>query len=225
MITIKLNQTKFINDMNNVVEYSLGFLEGVKKGKRIFLQNLGLGTKKVLENFIDSNARSNPQMLHHVYEWSRTGSPDARLFDINYSVSNLGLSFYSSFRQSNSIKDGSSAPFYNKAKIMEEGIPVVITPKKSSVLVFESNGETIFTKNPIEISNPGGIQVKGGFEKTINLFFTRYFTQAFLRSSGIDKYLSNPETYKRNIKKGKIGGKSVGLSAGYSWIANAGVKI
>lgn len=225
MITIKLNQTKFINDMNNVVEYSLGFLEGVKKGKRIFLQNLGLGTKKVLENFIDSNARSNPQMLHHVYEWSRTGSPDARLFDINYSVSNLGLSFYSSFRQSNSIKDGSSVPFYNKAKIMEEGIPVVIAPKKSNVLVFESNGQTIFTKNPVEVSNPGGIQANGGFEKTINLFFTRYFTQAFLRSSGIDKYLSNPETYKRNIKKGKIGGKSVGLSAGYSWIANAGVKI
>lgn len=225
MISVRLNQTKFINDMNNVVDYSLGFLDGVKKGKRLFLNNIGLGAKKMLESFIDANARLNPQMLHHVYEWSRTGSPDARLFDINYTVSNVGLSFYSSFRQSNSIKAGSSVPFYNKAKIMEDGIPVIISPKRSNVLVFEDNGETIFTKTPVEILNPGGAQVQGGFEKTVNMFFTKYFTQAFLRSSGVYKYLNNPEVYKRNLPKGKVGGKSVGISTGYSWIANAGVDL
>lgn len=225
MITIKLNQTKFISDMNNIVNYSLGFLDGVKKGKRVFLGNLGVGIKKMLETFIDSNARSNPQMLHHVYEWSRTGSPEARLFDINYTVSNVGLSFYSSFKQSNTIKEGSSVPFYNKAKIMEEGVPVTITPKKSSVLVFEDNGETIFTKNPVEVTNPGGPQVQGSFEKIVNIFFSRYFTQAFLRSSGVYKYLNNPEIYKKNLQKGRAGGKTVGVSTGYSWIVNAGVDL
>ena len=224
MISIKMNQTKFINDMNNVVQYSLGFLDGVKKGKRIFLNNLGLGVKEMLEMFIDANARSNPQMLHHVYEWSRTGSPDARLFDINYTVSNVGLSFYSSFRQSTSVKEGSTVPFYNKAKIMEEGAPVVIAPVRSSVLVFEDNGQTVFTKNPVEVLNPGGSQVQGGFEKTVNMFFTRYFTQAFLRISGADRYLNNPEIYKRNLAKGKTGGRSVGVSTGFSWIVNAGVN-
>lgn len=224
MISIKMNQTKFINDMNNVVQYSLGFLDGVKKGKRIFLNNLGLGVKEMLEMFIDANARSNPQMLHHVYEWSRTGSPDARLFDINYTVSNVGLSFYLSFRQSTSVKEGSTVPFYNKAKIMEEGTPVVIAPVRSSVLVFEDNGQTVFTKNPVEVLNPGGSQVQGGFEKTVNMFFTRYFTQAFLRISGADRYLNNPEIYKRNLAKGKTGGRSVGVSTGFSWIVNAGVN-
>lgn len=225
MITVKLNQTKFISDMNNIVQYSIGFLDGVKKGKRVFLGNLGAGVKKILEEFIDANARSNPAMLHHVYEWSKTGSPQARLFDINYTVSNFGLSFYSSFKQSNSIKEGSTVPFYNKAKIMEDGIPVTITPKRASVLVFEENGETIFTKGPVEVLNPGGDQVQGGFERTVNMFFTRYFTQAFLKISGVDRYLSNPEIYKRNISKGKVGGKSVGVSTGYAWIANAGVNI
>lgn len=225
MIAVKLNQTKFISDMNNIVNYSLGFLDGVKKGKRIFLGNLGVGVKKVLETFIDSNARSNPQMLHHVYEWSKTGSPEARLFDINYTVNNFGLSFYSSFKQSNTIKEGSSVPFYNKAKIMEDGVPVTISPKRSEVLVFEENGETVFTKGPVEVNNPGGAQVRGGFEKTVNLFFTRYFTQSFLRSSGLYKYLNNPEIYKKNFKKGKVGGKSVGISTGYSWIVNAGVDL
>lgn len=225
MITVRLNQTKFISDMNNIVQYSLGFLDGVKKGKRVFLGNLGAGVKKILEAFIDANARSNPQMLHHVYEWSRVGSPDARLFDINYTVSNVGLSFYSSFRQSSSIKSGSTVPFYNKAKIMEDGVPVVITPKKSGVLVFEENGETVFTRQPVEVLNPGGSQVQGGFEKTVNMFFARYFTQSFLRSSGLYQYLNNPEIYKNNLVKGKVAGKSAGISTGYSWIINAGVKI
>lgn len=225
MITVRINQAKFVSDMNNVVQYSLGFLDGVKRGKRIFLNNLGLGVKKMIETFVDANARSNPQMLHHVYEWSRTGSPDARLFDINYTVSNVGLSFYSSFRQSNSIKPGSTVPFYNKAKIMEEGIPVIISPKRSNVLVFEDNGETIFTKQPVEVLNPGGTQAQGGFEKTINMFFTRYFTQSFLRLSGVDRYLNNPEIYKKNLQKGKVSGKSAGVSTGYSWIVNAGVNI
>lgn len=224
MISIKMNQTKFINDMNNVVQYSIGFLDGVKKGKRIFLNNLGLGVKEILEMFIDANARSNPQMLHHVYEWSKTGSPDARLFNINYTISNVGLSFYSSFRQSTSVKEGSTIPFYNKAKIMEEGTPVVIAPVRSGVLVFEDNGQTVFTKNPVEVLNPGGSQVQGGFEKTVNMFFARYFTQAFLKISGADRYLNNPEIYKRNLAKGKVGGRSVGISTGFSWIVNAGVN-
>ena len=225
MITVRINQTSLIKDLNNIVEYSMGFLDGVQKGKRLFLNALGSSVREMLEIFIDSNARSNPQALHHVYEWYKVGSPDARLFDIKYTVSNVGLSFYSSFRQSNTIKDGSSSPFYNKAKIMEDGVPVVIRPKIANVLVFEDDGETVFTKGPVEVLNPGGTQVQGSFENIVNTFFTRYFTQAFLKSSGVDRYLSNPEVYKKNLSKGKYAGRSVGVSTGYSWIANAGVKI
>jgi hypothetical protein len=224
MISVRLNQSKLIQDLSNIVNYSYGFLEGVQKGKKVFLGNLGEGVKKALEMFIDSSARSNPQSLHHVYEWYRTGSPDSRLFDIKYTVSSLGLSFYSSFRQSSTIKEGSSEPFYNKAKIMENGSTVTISPKRSKVLAFEVDGETVFTQNSVRVGNPGGTEVQGSFENIINIFFSRYFTQAFLRSSGLYSYLNNPVIYKKNLQKGRASGKSAGLSTGYSWIVNAKVN-
>ena len=224
MISIKLNSNTLTKDLNNIVQYSLGFIDGVHKGKKVLFSKIGASVKEMLEIFIDANARSNPQALHHVYEWYKTGSPDARLFDINYTVSNVGLSFYSSFRQSNTIKEGSSAPFYNKAKIMEDGIPVTITPKKATMLVFEQDGETIFTKGPVEVMNPGGSQAQGSFERIVNIFFKQYFTQSFLKVSGLKDYFNKPVVYKKNFQKGRAYGKSVGISTGYSWIVNAGVK-
>ena len=224
MISIKLNSNALTKDLNNIVQYSLGFIDGVHKGKKVLFSKIGASVKEMLEIFIDANARSNPQALHHVYEWYKTGSPDARLFDINYTVSNVGLSFYSSFRQSNTIKEGSSAPFYNKAKIMEDGIPVTITPKKATMLVFEQDGETIFTKGPVEVMNPGGSQAQGSFERIVNIFFKQYFTQSFLKVSGLKDYFNKPIVYKKNFQKGRAYGKSVGISTGYSWIVNAGVK-
>jgi hypothetical protein len=106
---------------------------------------------------------------------------------------------------------------------MEEGIPVTIVPRKSNVLVFENDGDTVFSKGPIEIESPGGRQVNGSFNRTVDEFFNRYFTQAFLRTSGIGQYLENPVVFKNNLPKGKRAGRSQGLSTGYRWIANAGI--
>ena len=217
------NSNQFKKEMNNIVNYSVGFLEGVHKGKTSFLKVLGMETVEIMKEFIDSNARVNPEMLHHVYEWTMTGSPNARLYDISYTTSNLGLSFRSSFSQSTSIKNGSRTPFYDKARIMEYGIPVTIRPRVAQVLAFEENGEAVFTQGPIKVLNPGGTEVEGGFEKVFDMFFNRYFSQAFLRTSGIAKYLENPEVYKKNMQSGKRMGKAKGISTGYRWIANAGV--
>ena len=222
MITT-VDSKQFKKDMNNIVNYSIGFLEGAQRGKTIFLKTLGMETVELMKEFIDSNARVNPQMLHHVYEWTMTGSPEARLYDISYTTSNLGLSFRSSFSQSKSIKDGSRTPFYDKARIMEEGIPVTIRPKVAQVLAFEDNGETVFTRGPVQVLNPGGTEVEGGFEKVFDMFFNKYFSQAFLRTSGIARYLENPQVYKKDMPAGKRMGKSKGLSTGYRWIANAGM--
>lgn len=224
MISVRLNQSKLTKDLNNIVAYSFGFLEGVQKGKMLFLNNLGEGIKRILESFIDSSARSNPNSLHHIYEWYKTGSPDARLYDIKYTVSGVGLSFYSSFKQSSTIKEGSSVPFYNKAKIMEEGIPVTIVPTKSNVLAFEQDGEMVFTKGPVQVDNPGGTATKGAFENIFNSFFSRYFTQAFLKTSGLYNYFNNPVIYKKNLQKGRSSGRAAGLSTGYAWIVNAMVN-
>ena len=223
MIKVKLDSKMFMKEMNNVMKYSIGFLDGVQSGKTMLLKNIGVQTIEILKQYVDSNARANPQMLHHMYEWNSTGSPQARLFDFDYTVSNLGLSVLSSFRQSTSVKNGSNVPFYDKARIMEEGIPVTIVPKKSNVLVFEENGDMVFSKGPIEIDNPGGNYVAGSFNKTVDEFFNKYFTQAFLRTSGLSQYLENPVIFKNNLPKGKRSGRSQGISTGYRWIANAGI--
>jgi hypothetical protein len=221
---VLMNDAAFKKDMKNIMNYSIGFLDGVQAGKIKFLNNVGVMTKELLEQYIDSNARVNPEALHHIYEWSKVGSPDARLYDINYTISNLGLSFVSTFKQSTSIKDGSSVPFYNKAKIMEEGTPVTIRPKKSNVLVFEDGGETVFTKGEVVVQSPGGTATTGSFQKVVDTFFTRYFTQAFLKSSGIYQYFNNADVYRKNLASGKSSGKIKGYQVGYRWIANAGIR-
>jgi hypothetical protein len=204
---LAINSKQFRKDMDNIVEYSFGYLDGIQIGKVEFFHNLGLNISEMLQKYIDSNARVNPQ----------------RLYDIKYTVSNLGLSFITNFKQSSSLKDGSNVPFYDKARIMEEGIPVTITPRNSDVLVFEDGGETVFTRNSVNVDNPGGDATTGAFEKVIDSFFTKYFTQAFLRSSGISQYLENPILYKKNLTSGKKSGRSKGRDVGYRWIANAGL--
>ena len=211
--------------MNNIIQYSMGFLDGVENGKRVFLKNLGAGTIQAMAAYVDVSAKGNPNALHHVYEWYQTGSPSARLFDIDYTVSNLGLTFNSKFRQSRTLKEDSNVPFYNKASIMENGVPVTITPKKSSVLVFEQGGETIFTKNPVTVRNPGGDYVAGSFERTIDEFILKYFKQSFLRASGIYDYIKKPVLYKKNFKAGSKLGKSKGVDTGFKWIANAKIGV
>lgn len=213
----------FKKDMNNIMNYSIGFLEGVHRGKNAFLHVVGVETIELLKEFIDSSARVNPEVLHHVYEWNLVGSPSARLYDINYTISGLGLSIRSSFKQSTTIKAGSRVPFYDKANIIENGIPVVIRPTKAKALRFEQDGVEIFTKSSVTVENSGGTAAEKGFEKTLDIFFNRYFTQAFLKTSGIGKYLSNPEVYKKNLAAGRRGGKAKGIETGYRWIANAGV--
>ena len=222
---ITTNTKSFDKQMNNIVQYAYGFLDGAQKGKTVFLKNLGVATIVSMARYVDVSARGNPAALQHVYEWYQTGSPSARLFDINYTVSNLGLSINSSFKQSRTVKKDSNVPFYNKAKIMEEGIPVTIKPTRSPVLVFNEGGKTVFTKSPVVISNPGGSQARGSFEKTMDEFISRYFKQSFLRASGIYDYIKKPTVFKKNIKSGSRLGRSKGIDTGFKWIINSKVGV
>lgn len=218
---VSMDTRQLEKQLNNIYEYSVGFLNGSNKGKTIFLKNLGVGVVEVLKHYIDAEARSNPKALHHIYEWYQTGSPSARLYDFDYTVSNLGLSFKSSFSQSQTVSNGSSTPFYNKAKIMEEGIPVTISPKKAEKLVFEIDGEIIFINKEITIANPGGDFVQGSLQRITDQFFMLYFKQSFLKSSGIYDYIKNPVIYKKNFASGAKGGRSIGVDTGFKWIVNA----
>jgi hypothetical protein len=223
MIKAKFDAKDFMKKMNNLTEYASGFAEGVQDGKVRFLANFGESLKEVVSEFIDSNARVDPQSLHHVYEWYQTGSPDARLYDINYRITGYGLSFGYTFSQSSSIKDGSSVPFYDKARIMEAGTTVIVKPRNSSVLVFEDNGETVFTRKPVTIENPGG-QVAGNFHNVFGMFFSQYFTQAFMEASGMAQYIRNATDFSRFFGQGvNGGGRPMGRRVGMKWIAKAGI--
>lgn len=221
---VSLNSSAFEKQLQNIVDYSFGFLDGVQQGKKIFLKNLGDGVIEALGQYIDALARSDSRAMHHVYEWYRTGSPDARLFNLTYTISNLGLSVKSSFRQSNTVSEDSTQPFYDKARIMELGIPVTIKPKKKA-LVFEDGGDTVFVSKPIKINNPGGNEVRGSYERVFDSFFKNYFTQSFMRASGLFDYIEKPQLYKKNFPAGAKGGRSVGKVTGYTWIANAKIGV
>ena len=211
--------------MNNVIDYSYGFLDGVQDAKPIFLQKLGVGVIATLGQYIDVNAKANPRALHHVYEWYRTGSPRSRLFDIDFVVTKQGISLFSNFKQSQSVSGDSSTPFFNKAKMMEDGTPVLIRPKKSSVLAFESGGQTVFTKNPVLVRNPGGNEVVGSYEDVFDEFMLKYFKQSFIRASGLYDYIKRPTAFKKNIRAGSKVGRAKGVSTGFSWMANARIGV
>lgn len=222
---VTMNANALEKKLTNIVKYSTGFLEGAQSGKKVFLDNMGSRVIEALNRYVDAMARSDREALQHVYEWYQTGSPAARLFDLTYTVSNVGLSVKSSFTQSQSVARDSSTPFYDKARIMELGIPVTIRPKRASALVFQDAGETVFTKKPITIHNPGGTDAQYGYGMVFDSFFENYFTQAFLKSSGLTNYISNPVIYKNNFAAGAKGGKSLGKKVGYSWIINARIGI
>lgn len=218
MITVNFNTVELFKDFENITGFASGFLDGAQKGKKELIEQIGRSTKEILEDFIDSNARMNPDLLHHVYEWYLTGSPQARLFDISYSSSAGGLSVNATFSQSRSLKSGSDKPFYNKAIVMEKGISLTITPKNSKVLAFEENGEQVFTKGPVVVQNPGGPQVAGSFERVFRQFFNSYYSQSFLRISGIENRIGNTTAFVNGIRKSKSLGRLQGESVGYRWI-------
>jgi hypothetical protein len=219
LIAIKIDTVQFGKEMERLMGYSSGFLEGVQEGKSALSNKIGKDVVEDFKQFIDANARSNPSALHHVYEWHQTGSPNARLFDISYTVKGRGLSFNSSFSQSSSLQKGSRVPFYNKAEVMENGGTVTIRPRSASVLAFNDKGEDVFTKQPVTVSNPGGEQVQGAYKRAFDTFFSDYFTQSYLQSSGLLDHLKNTKAFKDNFNKGKAGGRSAGRSVGRRWVS------
>lgn len=221
MLSLVIDSKQFQKEIDNIMKYSTGFIEGVHKGKSALYVALAPKIAEMASQFVDVNARMSPELLHHIYEWQKVGSPKARLFDIDYKITGIGITFTSSLKQSQSIKNGSNVPFYDKARIMEEGVAVTIRPKKANALRFEVDGQEVYTSREVTVDNPGG-QTKGQFENVLNNFFGVYFRQSFLNSSGLLQYFKSPQVYSKNLRSAKRGGRSLGLKTGYQWVANAG---
>lgn len=215
----------FMKDMNNLFGYAEGFLAGARQGRPVFLKALGELTVEALKKYIDVQARMNRDRLHHVYEWYQEGSPAARLYEFETVVKNTGVSLFSEFKQSQTVSREAKQPFYNKAYVMENGIAVTIRPRRSSVLAFEADGQTVFTRNPVTVNDPGGTEVLGSFERVIDEFINSYFSQSFLEASGILNYLRNPNEFHRSFNAGMKSGKATGMTAGYNWMKNATIGV
>jgi hypothetical protein len=221
MINVKINAMQLNKTLNNVVDYSEGFLKGIDMKSIEFNNEVANFTHAALNKYIDSQARMNPLRLHHVYEWGKAGNQSSRLFEFDTRVLGRTISFSGKFLPSKSISNTSSEPFVNKANIMENDIQVVIEPKNSDVLVFENNGETVFTTNAIYIDHPGGDEVAGSFGETVSNFFDNYFTNGLLKPL-INK-LSTASEFAASFSSGAKSGSNVGIRAGKEYLNLKGI--
>lgn len=145
--------------------------------------------------YIDSQARSKPKQLHHVYEWKKIGNPSARLFNLKMIDENgFSLRFTYEYKDSKSFVPNNISKrrhvFKNKASIMESGIPLIIAPRAAERLVFESSlgGITFMPKGAsVTVRKPGGVAVKQSFETYYKIFFKGNLANLSIKRSGFQK--------------------------------------
>ena len=222
MITVNFNAKKMIKTINNIIDYSEGYIEEGKKSEQKIATKMAKISVDTFYQYLDGLARVHPEILHHVYEWEEVGNPGARLFQLKTIAIGRGVGVGAELLESNSIKEGSSEPFYDKATIMEYGQTVTVTEQEAQSLFFEIDGVEYFRKGPITIANPGGEAVRGSFVRAFNEFYTNYFSEVYLRSIGFYKQLQEGKEYKRNVR---ISAKSpsprtLGKNSAMQWIAN-----
>ena len=197
---LKLNLNEFNKAMNEVIEYTEGFLAGAEGNEMQFNQQLAEVIKEAFYKYLDSTARLDPDSLHHVYEWGQTGVDSARLFRIEAFTGRQSIRFVTEFMQSTSTSPSANEPFVDKASVMEAGTTVTITPRGEGPLVFEGDdGEMVFTNEEVNITNPGG-NVAGQFAAAARDFFTNYLDKGMLKALMQD--LETPEEYSQGFRKG-----------------------
>jgi hypothetical protein len=152
-------------------------------------------------NYVDSQARMKPKSLHHMYEWKKTGDPEARLFNLRL-IDGEGISFKIAYEYKLS-QSFVPAPegrrkhvFANKASVMESGMPLKIAPRHSERLVFDSNGETVFMPKgaSVVVQRPGGASVKNQFTLRHSIFFKSQLVNQSIKASGFQKIFNSALT-------------------------------
>ena len=185
--------------------------------------------------YIDAQARVKPRSMHHVYEWNRTGDVTARLFKLK-KISQDGLSFKLNYEllPSKSMVPTSKGKhrhvFASKASVMEAGMPVVISPRSSERLVFESDGITVFMPKgaSVTVKRPGGSGVKNQFGLAYSIFFSGQLVSSSIKKSGFQKIFNSGVTkalkLPPNIKtvQYKFSANSIKLQADASLVAAFG---
>lgn len=205
---ISIDITDLVNKLENVVQYSEGFLVEMQLSRRKFNSDLGKYLVALLEEYIDAMARVAPDTLHHVYEWGQTGDKSARLFTFDVIATDSIIRLDGTFLTSNSIPPTGTEPFVDKARIMESGITVIIEPRDAEALVFEEDGETIFVTTSVTVEHPGGEAVAGSFEAAVESFLTTYVSKEIL--SPLFNKMARMKEYKMFFAEGARTGRRAG---------------
>lgn len=191
----------------DAVANAMAYISGVAQAPTSFALNDEIGRAvttiagRSLAQFIDAEARLNPEALHHVYEWNQTGKPLGRLWKVTGAYRSGMIVLNSEFRQSRTfvpIKNGTSrrSKFVYKAQVMEEGKSVRIAPKNAEALFFFSkSGEPVFIPRgrSVVVKTPGGKYVRGSYAKTLNRFLTSPRLMIDLAESGLVKRLEDAQ--------------------------------
>ena len=144
--------------------------------------------------YMDNLARRDSASFHHVYENDKVGSPDARLFYYTITAASVNPSIQYTFRDA-TVPENSGQVFRKRAFIMEAGNPITIKPRNGKFLVFDVDGEKVFTKKSY-VPNPGGTEVSGSFVRAFNTYMN---TQASIMLEDVGFYDKiNQETLKES---------------------------
>jgi hypothetical protein len=127
-------------------------------------------------------APAQASRFHHVYEWGQVGDPTAKLWNdqlIGAGATRTATFTWRASKQSVPVREDFRAVgvkqihvFVWKAPVMEYGKNIVIAPKRGKFLAYftgptnpENKYKMQFTKNPIQVTDPGGPLVKGSFTR------------------------------------------------------------
>lgn len=219
MYNIKFDGKKALKMFDNMIAYSDGFIKETKAKEGFVASKMASLSIEGFYEFLDNMARTNPGLLHHVYEWGQVGNPGARLVELKKSLGGSQVQIDASFLQSSSVPDNGNTPFYNKAEVMEEGITVVINEVQAKALFFEIDGEEFFRTGPIIINNPGGSAVRGQFVENFERFYNEYFDRVYLQSVKFYDHFRTKNPYAKNFAAGvRGGGSGTGRKTALSWV-------
>jgi hypothetical protein len=220
VISVHFDSIQFKKVLKDSVAYSIGFLDGVEMKRIEFNVQMAEFIKDSLGKFIDAKARVSPDELHHVYEWGQNGTELGRLFYFDAYPTKNSIKFRGGFHMSQVPSPTADRPFFDKARVMENGIAVTIVPVHSDVLVFEVDGETVFTPNSVYVAHPGGDAVAGSFGRAVEEYFNSYLTGAVLAGSGLFQHLERANEFTDYFAQGAHGGgRASGIFAGQKYLS------
>lgn len=220
MYSIKFDSKEAMKMLSNIVSYTDGFIKETEAKESTIASRLAEASIEGFYDYLDGLARTNPGMLHHVYEWGAVGDPGARLVELKKRLGARSADIEAEFIASSSVPEGGSEPFYEKAEIMEEGIPVTVQAVQAKAMFFQIGGEEFFRAGPIVIENPGGEATRGSFVKAFEEFYNNYFEDVYLRAIRFYDHFENPRDFTANAPRAmrSAGAEGIGRTTALKWI-------